>query len=141
MSKPGPIVIVEDDYDDKEIFESIVRDLSFTNRIEWFTEVTSAYDYLHETKENVFLILSDLNMPGKNGLQFKQLIDQTPGLRMRCIPFIFFSTNAIKTEVLQAYEQVPVQGFFKKGTNYSQMKEMVEVILKYWTYCKHPNGM
>jgi hypothetical protein len=42
--------------------------------------------------------------------------------------------------VNNAYSHMTVQGFFKKGTNYVEMKEMINVILVYWKYCRHPNN-
>ncbi|HEY0047148.1 MAG TPA: response regulator [Flavobacterium sp.] len=140
MSRLGPIVIVEDDRDDKEIFESILEDLEVENRVEWFLDADSAYEYLKNTKEHIFIIFSDVNLPGKSGLEFKLRVDLDPDLRKASIPFVFFSTNASQPEVNNAYSHMTVQGFFKKGTNYVEMKEMINVILVYWKYCRHPNN-
>ena len=140
MSRLGPIVIVEDDRDDKEIFQSILEDLEVENRLEWFLDADSAYEYMKNTKEQIFIIFSDVNLPGKSGLEFKLRVDLDPDLRKSSIPFVFFSTNASQPEVNHAYSHMTVQGFFKKGTNYSEMKEMINVILIYWRYCRHPNN-
>jgi len=140
MSKSGPILIIEDDEDDMEIFESIVRDLEIPNKIRWFPETESAYEFLETTKERPFVIFCDINLPGKNGLDFKRNIDKNPELRKKSIPFLFFSTQANQRDVDEAFTQMIVQGFFKKGTNYQEMKAMLKTIFDYWRCCKHPNS-
>lgn len=139
MSKSGPIVIVEDDADDKEIFESIVRDLNLKNEIVWFIEAKNAFSFLKETDKKVFLIFCDINLPGKDGIEFKGEIDADPELRKKSIPFVFLSTQASKHDIEVAYIKMTVQGFFKKGNNYNEMKSMLKTIFEYWKNSLHPN--
>lgn len=140
MLKSQPIVLVEDDHDDKELFESILRELKIENKIVWFREARAAYQYLSTTLESVFIIFSDINIPGKNGLEFKREIDANPVLRKKSIPFIFYSTAANKKDVDEAYIQLTIQGFFKKGHSYEEVKGLLKTILEYWEKCKHPNS-
>jgi CheY-like chemotaxis protein len=88
MSKMGPIVVIEDDEDDRQLFISAVRDLNIENAIEWFPETASAMDFLINTTASVFLIFCDINLPGSDGLDFKRQIDRNPELRRKSIPFI-----------------------------------------------------
>jgi CheY-like chemotaxis protein len=141
MSKSGPIVIVEDDADDKEIFEMALKELSVENEIVWFTDPATAYHYLQATTEVIFLIFCDINLPGKSGMEFKRDIDSNPELRKKSIPFIFMSTTASQKDVNDAYTKMVVQGFFKKETDYNAIKKVISSILEYWRYCKHPNSV
>src|SRR5690606_16626462 len=99
MSKSGPIVIVEDDADDKEIFESIVRDLNLKNEIVWLTETKNALSFLKTTDKKVFLIFCDINLPGKNGIELKREIHADLELRKKSIPFVFLSTQASRSDI------------------------------------------
>jgi len=139
MSKSGPIVIVEDDADDKEIFESIVRDLNINNEIVWFTEAENAFSFLKTTNKKVFLIFCDINLPEINGIEFRRDIDNDPELRKKSIPFVFLSTQASQSDINEAYLKMTVQGFFKKGNNYNEMKTMLKNIFEYWKNSLHPN--
>jgi CheY-like chemotaxis protein len=139
MSKSGPIIIVEDDRDDKELFEDITREIGIENELVWFTKAEEAYKYLQTTETAPFLIFSDINLPGINGLEFKRNIDEDPELRRKSIPFVFFSTNASQKDINTAYITMTVQGFFVKGNNYSDMKLLLRSIYFYWMQCKHPN--
>ena len=140
MSKYGPIVIIEDDEDDKELFEIVVRELGIKNEIRWFTETRSASTFLSETTDVVYLIFCDINLPGKNGIEFKKDVDANPELRRKSIPFLFYSTIANQESVNKAYIEMTVQGFFKKQSSYSEMKGMLRRIFEYWEICRHPNN-
>jgi CheY-like chemotaxis protein len=140
MSKYGMIMIIEDDEDDKELFEKVVRELGIKNEIKWFIETNSAFSFLSSTEEDIFLIFCDINLPGKNGIDFKRDVDENPELRKKSIPFLFFSTAASQKNIDEAYTEMVVQGFFKKEFSYDRMKEMLRTIFDYWTLCKHPNA-
>lgn len=139
MSKNSPIIIVEDDEDDKEIFEAAVREIGINNEIIWFSETQSAFSFLSSTDEVVYLIFCDINLPGRNGMEFKRDIDENPKLRKKSIPFLFFSTVASQDDVNEAYTNLVVQGFFKKQSSYEEMKKMLRKIFDYWDICYHPN--
>lgn len=139
MAKSGPILIIEDDIDDKQIFESAVKSLNYNNPIVWHKDTHEALAYLKETDDKVFVIFCDINMPGLNGLEFKSRVDDNPELRKKSIPFVFYSTTANQEAVNNAYTQMTVQGFFKKGTDYAEIKNTLKTILEYWSMCIHPN--
>jgi response regulator RpfG family c-di-GMP phosphodiesterase len=139
MSNSGEIIIVEDDIDDQEILETTIRSLNYKNDLVWFESTSTAFEYLSTTKNHIFIILSDINLPGKNGLEFKRNIDNDPVLRKKSIPFIFFSTLANQKDVNIAYTEMVVQGFFKKPYNFEEIKTVIKTLLDYWSLCKHPN--
>lgn len=139
MSKKGPILIIEDDKEDKEILEDVLRDLGVKNQLVWLENTQEAYDYLQQADEAMFIIFCDINLPGKNGLELKEKIDARPELRKKSIPFIFYSTSASQKDVNDAYSKMTIQGFFQKRNDYGDMKKDIKLILDYWTLCKHPN--
>ena len=136
---PGPIVIIEDDEDDKDIIEEVLKELNIPNKTVWFTRCTQAFDYLKSSSEQPFVILSDVNLPGLSGREFKKQIDDDEDLKKKGIPFVFFTTAANKNYVDEAYMELTVQGYFKKANSYNETKNIVRAILEYWKYCKHPN--
>ena len=139
MSKRGPIIIIEDDENDIGIFKEVARHLDVTNEIKWFANTDSALLYLLSTKETAFLIFCDVNLPGKNGIDFKRSIDNDPELRRRSIPFLFYSTSGKRKDIHEAYTKMSIQGFFKKEKSLSERKSMLKKIFDYWVLCKHPN--
>lgn len=139
MLNRGQIIILEDDTDDKEFFEEATRDIGVNNEIVWFTDAPTALNYLKETNIFIFIIFSDINLPGMSGLEFKMSIDSNPELRRKSIPFVFYSTFASREAVITAYTKMTVQGFFSKSNNYEDIKNMLHTIFEYWDCCNHPN--
>lgn len=139
MAKRGPIIVIEDDPDDKHILEDILKELDIPNKLIWFTNGPDAFHYLKTTEEQPFVILSDVNLPGQNGIEFKKQVDNDKELRQKSIPFVFFSTSASKNTVTEAYTKMTVQGFFQKNSKYEEIKGTIKLIMDYWYLCKHPN--
>jgi CheY-like chemotaxis protein len=135
----GPIIIVEDDNDDQEIYAAAIKAIGITNEIRFFNDAKEALMYLLTTEEQPFIILSDINMPGMNGLDFKKYIHDDPFLRTKGIPFVFISTNASKMSVRHAHA-LSVQGYFAKPSNITEIQIMLRKIFEYWELCKHINN-
>lgn len=140
MSTSGPIIIVEDDQDDKELFTDISREIGIDNKLIWFDNAEDAFAYLQITDDAPFMIFSDVDMPRLNGLQFKKKIDNDERLRRKGIPFVFFTNGATQNVVDNAYFTMTVQGFFVKENNYNEMKLLLKSVYYYWKHCKLPNS-
>lgn len=139
MSKSGVIVIVEDDIDDQKFLGEIFQELELPNEIKWFETAESALEYVSDTFQSLFIIISAINLSGRSGLEFKKDIDADPVLRRKSIPFVFYSTTANQEDVNEAYTNMSIQGFFKKGPDYDNAKNAIRIIVDYWKLCKHPN--
>ena len=137
--KSGPLILIDDDADDKAIFEDVLKDLGINNQLLWFDNCKDAFEYLANTADQPFVIICDVNMPMQSGIEFKRQIDANEHLRRKSIPFIFYSTSADQDTVSKAYTELTVQGFFQKKNDYAEIREDVKLILNYWKHCKHPN--
>lgn len=137
--KNGPIIIIEDDVDDKKIYEDIIRELGVRNEIIWLDDCSKAFHFLKESPIQPFIILSDVYMPGLNGIEFKRMIDEDPILRKKSIPFVFLSTTVTQEAVNAAYSEMTVQGYFQKIPSYSDLQKTMKTIMDYWKACTHPN--
>ena len=140
MSKKGPIILVDDDLDDKELFEDTLKEIGVTNELVHFTNAQHAFEYLKTTNEQPFLIFSDVNLPIVRGLDFKQSIDADPQLRKKSIPFVFYSTSVDQRSVNEAYTEMTVQGFFQKGNSLESLRRDLKLVVDYWMFCRHPNA-
>jgi CheY-like chemotaxis protein len=138
MNKTGPIVVIEDDVDDKEILEDIFNELDFKNEVIFFADGEKALNYLTHSDIEPFLILSDINMPKLNGIELREKIHTNEDLRLKCIPYLFFTTSAEQKHVVDAYSK-SVQGFFVKPNSFKKLKRSIEIIVEYWQECESPN--
>jgi CheY-like chemotaxis protein len=139
--RSGPIILIEDDRDDKEVFQDILTELHIANPIVWFQNGEDAFSFLQSTTEQPFIIFCDLNIPGLSGIEYKRKIDEDKELRKKSIPFVFLSTTVDQKTVNEAYTQMIVQGFFKKKNSFSELKETIKLIVNYWEECRHPNSI
>jgi two-component SAPR family response regulator len=138
MNKSGPIVVIEDDTDDQEILNEIFKELEFRNSVVYFLESEKALDFLVKTDIEPFIILSDINMPRLNGLELREKVNTNEDLRIKCIPYLFFTTSAEQSYVVDAYSK-SVQGFFVKPHGYEKLKRVIKLIIEYWMECESPN--
>ena len=138
MNKGGPIIIIEDDLDDQEVLSEVFQELAYKNEIIFFGDGEKALEYLINTKVEPFIIFSDVNMPKLSGMELRQKVHENEDLRLKSIPYLFFSTSAEQDHVVDAYSK-SVQGFFVKPSSYSEIKETIKTIVEYWNKCVSPN--
>lgn len=138
MNRAGAIIIIEDDLDDQQFLADVFEELDYKNEIVFFSDGIKALAYIVDTSIEPFLILSDINMPKLNGIELRAKIYNNEELRMKCIPYLFFSTNAEQAHVIEAYSQ-SIQGFFIKPSSYEHLKQTLKLIVDYWLKCVSPN--
>jgi CheY-like chemotaxis protein len=138
MNKTGPIIIIEDDIDDQDILAEIFRELNYANKLIFFGDSVQALAYLTDTDIEPFLVLSDINMPKLNGMELREKVHNNEDLRLKSIPYLFFSTSAEQQHVIDAYSR-SIQGFFVKPANYERLKTVITKIVEYWQECESPN--
>ncbi|GAB4018947.1 response regulator [Spirosoma migulaei] len=139
MTSKAPIVVIEDDEDDKLFIQEAIKSLEVINPLVFFSNGVEAIEYLIATLEPPLVILCDVNMPNMNGIELRQLIDLNAYLKMKSIPFVFLTTAADQGLVNQAYSMT-IQGYFKKETTFALLKAQMSAIIDYWDKCLHPNS-
>ena len=139
MNSNGPIIIIEDDLDDQEIFEQVFQTLKYPNEVIFFADGQEALDFLNRSDITPFLILSDINMPKLDGFALRNKIRMDAKLQVKCIPYLFFSTASSQRAVVDAYS-LSVQGFFIKPCKLEDISNTVRIIMEYWKTCVAPNS-
>lgn len=139
MNRLGPIIIIEDDLDDQEVLNDVFASLNYPNEIIFFSDGDKALQFLTDHAEvDPFIIFSDINMPKLSGMELREKIHQNESLRLRSIPYLFFSTTAEQKHVVEAYSK-SIQGFFIKPSSFGELQETVKTIVEYWLKCVAPN--
>ncbi|HLO57972.1 MAG TPA: response regulator [Bacteroidales bacterium] len=134
----GKIILVDDENYEKDFLERALRVKDWNIQIEYFNNADDALEHLRMNADEVFLIISDIDMPGKNGMEFKKILEEDEYLSQKSIPFIFVSHSLSRQKVIQAY-RYHVQGFFYKPMTPAEQSNMFEIIVQYWITCIHPN--
>lgn len=137
-NKNGPIIIIEDDADDQDALTEIFKKLNYPNKILFFFDGQKALDFINDSDDSPFLILSDINMPKLNGFALREKLKTDAKLSIKCIPYLFFSTAANQKSVIEAYS-LSVQGFFLKQNSMGELENTIFAIVEYWRRCAAPN--
>ena len=132
------IFLAEDDIDDQDVLGDIFKELNYGNELIFFADSVKALEYLTNTEIEPFLVLSDINMPKLSGMELREKIHNNEDLRLKSIPYLFFSTSAEQKSVIDAYSR-SIQGFFVKPTSYDKLKKILVKIVEYWQECESPN--
>ncbi len=138
MNKSGAIVIIEDDVDDQDIFKEAFRQLNYKNEIIFFNDGQEALRYLTESIREPFIVFSDINMPKLDGKELRAQIHENESIRIKTIPYLFFTTSVAQEDVIDAYSK-SIQGFFVKPSSFDDLKNLLRKIVEYWQECVSPN--
>ena len=138
MNKSGPIILIEDDMDDKAILGEIFAELKYENEILFFDDGLKAIDYLQDIDTTPFLIITDINLPKISGIELREKLRNSGDIKLQCVPVLYFTNEASQTTLIDAYCK-SVQGFFKKPATYYQFAQTIKVIIEYWKECRSPN--
>jgi CheY-like chemotaxis protein len=130
MKKTGPIMIIEDDRDDRELLEETFSILDYPNPVICFTDGNEALEYLLETNTPPVLIISDINMPRISGIEVKEKINNNKKLLNLHIPYVFFTT-ARKASVPEA-SSLSDHDFFTKPNTVLEIQSIIKTIVEYW---------
>lgn len=136
MKRNGDIIIIEDDPDDWEIlidvFKKVMKEQKYDNRVIVFEDSTMMLDYLKDSDADIFMVISDINMPIFDGIALRQSICDDPILHRRCTPYIFLTTGGANKIHLKKAEELAVDGFFEKPASLKEYKVLIREILGYW---------
>jgi CheY-like chemotaxis protein len=135
----GPIIIIDDDREDLQLFEMAFKEIGVANEMIYFEQSAEALKFLKTTDKQPYFILCDVNMPEINGLELRDEINKDERLKLKSIPFLFVSTSSDKRSVNHAYGS-SAQGYFRKPSSFNDIKIMFQSIIHYWDHCLHPNS-
>jgi CheY-like chemotaxis protein len=108
-TKPITVLVAEDDPDDRVLAEDLLRRIEWIGAVNFVSDGEELIDYLLQcgcnerlTARTPDLILLDLNMPRKNGLQALAEIKAIPALAQ--IPVVLLTGSDRVSDVNRAYE-------------------------------------
>ena len=122
------ILVAEDSDDDFLLIQDAFTENGLPVELIWVRDGEELMDHLSR-KSAPELILLDLKMPKKNGLEALKEIKADPALRR--IPVIAFSTSASEEDVRAAYD-LGVNAYVKKPVGFVLFTEAVQKIYDFW---------
>jgi len=136
MNSAIPILLADDDADDRYLIKSAFEDCRFDNPLHFVEDGVQLMDYLrgrgeYQNHRNPMpgLILLDLNMPKKDGREALKEIKSDPTLRR--IPVIILTTSRSDEEIVKTY-LAGANCFITKPVDFQELLEVVQSIGKFW---------
>jgi two-component system, chemotaxis family, response regulator Rcp1 len=139
VSNPGAgvpieILLVEDNPADVVLTEAVLAEAKVANRLWVARDGKEAMEFLrdearHSERPRPDLVLLDLNLPGKGGLEVLAEIKADPALR--AIPVVVLTTSSAERDVLAAYDQ-HVNAFITKPVDLDQFVAVVRAVDDFW---------
>ena len=132
--RPTVILLVEDNPGDVRLTMEAFRESSFRADIHVAQDGVEALDFLNRKGKYLNaprpgLILLDLNLPRKDGLQVLREIKADPDLRR--IPVVILSTSRAEWDVRASYEN-QANCFVTKPVELDQFLSTVRTIESFW---------
>ena len=134
--KPINILLVDDDDDDlllaqRALDKSELPHKAYTvhNGVELLEYLRREKDYSETTAPVPDLILLDLNMPKKNGVE--ALADIRADAALRHIPVVLFTTSGAQQDILTCY-QLGANSYIKKPISFDGLVEVMGSLKDYW---------
>jgi CheY-like chemotaxis protein len=134
-SSPITILMADDDPDDRFLVKEAFEENRIINNLETVEDGEELMDFLHrrgkfsETTITPGLILLDLNMPRKSGLDALKEIKSDEKLRR--LPVVILTTSKAEEDIVRSYD-LGVNSFIVKPVTFESLVELVKDLDKYW---------
>ncbi|MBX7172807.1 MAG: response regulator [Pyrinomonadaceae bacterium] len=134
-SKPITILMADDDPDDRLLVQEAFEENRLMNNLETVEDGEELMDFLHrrgkfvDTTITPGLILLDLNMPKKSGLEALKEIKSDE--RLRRLPVVILTTSKAEEDIIRSYD-LGVNSFVVKPVTFDSLVELVKDLDKYW---------
>ncbi len=127
--------MADDDPDDRLLVREAFEENRISNNLETVEDGEQLMDFLHkrgkfaETKITPGLILLDLNMPRKSGLEALQEIKSDAKLKR--LPVVILTTSKAEEDIIRSYD-LGVNSFIVKPVTFDSLVNLIKELDRYW---------
>ncbi len=135
MTEPGgcgvvDVLLVEDDPGDILMTREAFQHYKIRNQLHVVTDGEQALDYLHQTGDYAGaprpgLVLLDLNLPRRDGLEVLADLKQDPVLRV--IPVVILTTSQAEEDILRSYS-LHANAYISKPVDFERFMDVIRQI-------------
>jgi CheY-like chemotaxis protein len=134
VAKTVEILLVEDNPGDIRLTQEVLKEGKIHNHLNVVEDGEQAISYLHRHEPYSHvplpdLILLDLNLPRRNGLEVLQMIKTSEALRH--IPVVVFTTSEAAEDITSAYN-LYANCYITKPIDLEQFVNSVKSIEDFW---------
>lgn len=134
LDKPLNLLVVEDNDDHAHLIRISLHKKHTIGVFERAADGQEALDFLNEQlerppSEQYDIVLLDVNLPGKSGLEVLKEIKENP--RLLQLPVIMLSTSGTESDRSQAYKY-HANSYLVKPIDYQRFLSLIEDLGHYW---------
>jgi CheY-like chemotaxis protein len=137
MTQTDLVLVAEDNPDDALLLRRAIEKAGITARVKIVSDGEEMLLYLQglgvyanrSTSPLPSLIILDLKMPRKSGLEVLEWINQNPEVAV--VPTIVLSASNLEKDVRAAYN-LGANTYFVKPTTFEELVETMRTLEKYW---------
>lgn len=137
VANPITILIADDDHEDQMLIRDAWAASRLVNDLRFVDDGEQLMDYLQRCglyadpadSPRPGLVLLDLNMPKKNGLEALKEIKSDP--QLQAIPIVVLTSSKEEEDVLSSYA-LGVSGFITKPVSFQSLVDVIKGVGKYW---------
>jgi len=132
-SKKLNILLAEDDQDDRDFFEMVLKEISIPTNLTTVNDGEQLMDYLYKNVGHLPNVLFlDLNMPRKNG--FECLCEIKEDEKLKDILVVMFSSSfprdiIYEEDLIKTLLKIGAHDFIRKSNNLAQLKEVIHQVI------------
>jgi CheY-like chemotaxis protein len=124
------VLLVEDDPGDILMTKEAFEHYKIRNKLHVVTDGEQALDFLHQTGDYAGvprpgLILLDLNLPRRDGLEVLAELKQDPVLRV--IPVVILTTSQAEEDILRSYS-LHANAYISKPVDFERFMDVIRQI-------------
>lgn len=133
-SEPIEILLAEDNLADRRLTEKAFKKCKILNNVHSVKNGREAMEFLNKEGEYSNapypdLILLDIRMPEKDGLQVLKEIKNDP--RLKRIPVIMLTSSEAEEDILRSYT-LNANAYITKPVDYKGLLEIVNMLEEFW---------
>ncbi|MGE5943507.1 MAG: response regulator [Flavobacteriales bacterium] len=127
------IILVDDDIDDRELFQEAILESGLEAKIIMFADGFNLIKHLRDSETSLpDIIFLDLNMPSMGGLECLNHIREIPGLSN--ITAVIYSTSSSERDI-EATFLAGANIYINKPNNFETLKTILKKVLQLdWQY-------
>ena len=126
LSKPVTLFLIDDDEDDRELFQYALEDISFKTNYKTAESAKRALLMLEKKTVAPDFIFLDLNMPEMDGRECLRELKQNP--KTKSIPVIIYTTSSEQQDIEETRE-LGALDFITKPSKVSELTLLINNFL------------
>ncbi|SHG32479.1 hypothetical protein [Flavobacterium defluvii] len=130
MTKTGPIIIIEENVEDRNLFAQIFWEFNLSNELLYFNTLNETQDYIASNKTELFLLFSNVLQFHEENKQDNYKNYNSICLEFNC-PCLFYSIQHANCFIIDTYS-IPTQSYFITPFDEEKFKSVLNSIVEYW---------